>query len=172
MGQDQDVLGTLAQRRDRDLEYVEAVIEVLAEALPRDGVGEVAVGRGDEAHIGLERAGPAQALELPLLEHPQELGLHHRAHLGDLVEEQRPSGGLLDAADLGRDRPGEGPFLVTEELRLEKLLRKRRAVDRDERLAGARRALVNQPGDDLLAGPRLAGDEHRGVRRGNAPDVA
>ena len=79
----------------------------------------------------------ADALELALLEDAQELGLHQRAHLADLVEEQGAARGLLEAADLGRRRAGEGSLLVTEELRFEELLGQRRAVDRHERLAGA-----------------------------------
>ena len=75
----------------------------------------------------------AEALELALLEHAQQLGLDGRRHLADFVEKQHAAVGLLDAARLGADRAGEGAALVAEQLRLEQLIRKRRAVDRDER---------------------------------------
>ena len=51
-----------------------------------------------------ERARAAEALELVLLQHAQELGLRARAHVADLVEEQRAAVGLLEAADALLDR--------------------------------------------------------------------
>ena len=44
----------------------------------------------------------ADALELALLEHAQELHLGHRRELADLVEEQRAAVGQLEAAFLAR----------------------------------------------------------------------
>ncbi len=49
-----------------DLEDVQTVVEVLAKRLPRDARRQVAIGGGDDAHVGFERAGAAHALELPL----------------------------------------------------------------------------------------------------------
>ena len=60
--------------------------------------------------------------------------------------------------------PREGSPFVPEQLRLEELLRQRRAVDRDERTTRPRRALVDEAGDHFLAGPRLPRDEHRSFR--------
>src|SRR5439155_25744139 len=142
LGKRQNIVGPLAQRRDVDLEHIEAVVKVLPKRLPRDARRQVAVRGGDDAHVGFERAGPSQTLELTLLEDTEKFRLNHRTHLSDLVKEQRSSRGLLDAADLGRDRAGKRPLLVSEQLRLEKLFGERRAIDRDERLAGARGALV------------------------------
>ena len=164
LGQRQDVLAPLAQRCDVDLEHVEPVVEVEPERAALHAGFEVAIGGGDQAHVGLQRARASHPLELARLEHAQQLGLHQRAHLRDLVEEQRAARRLLDAPDLGGGGAGERALLVAEQLRLEQLLRQRRAVDRDERLAGAIRSLVDQARDHFLAGPGLAGDEHGGFR--------
>ena len=58
---------------------------------------------------------------------------------------------------------GEGAPRVAEELALEELLGHRGAVDGDEGSLRARAARVERPRDELLAGPALAGDEHRRV---------
>ena len=72
-------LGAIAQRRQRDREDVEPVVEVLAELAVGDQLLEVAVGRRDDAHVDLDRLGAADALELALLQHAQQLDLHlHR----------------------------------------------------------------------------------------------
>ena len=48
---------------------------------------------------------------------------------------------------------------MPEQLGLEQRLGNRSAVERDEALLAAQRALVNRSGDHFLAGPRLACDE-------------
>ena len=62
-------------------------------------------------------------------------------------------------------RAGERALLVAEDLALEQRLRNRRAVDRDERKRRARAELVDRLRDQLLAGARLAGDQHRRAGR-------
>ena len=148
-----------------DRDDVEAVVEVLAEAPLGDRGGEVLVGRRDEPHVDPQRLGAADALELALLEAAQQLGLQREAHVADLVEEERPLVGELEAALLLGDGAGERPLLVAEELGLEQRLGDRRAVDLDQRLLGAGAVLVQQVGDQLLAGAALAGDQHGAARR-------
>src|SRR5262249_36596714 len=91
----------------------------------------------------------------------QQLHLHLDGDLGDLVEEQRALVRELEAAGLVRDGAGERALLVAEELALDERRRDRRAVDADERSLSTRRVLVQRARDELLAGARLAGDEHR-----------
>ena len=68
----------------------------------------------------LQRIGSviADALEHALLQHAQQLHLHRRAHVADLVEEQRAALGDLEAALAGGDGAGEGAPLVAEQLGL------------------------------------------------------
>ena len=64
---------------------------------------------------------------------------------------------------------GEGASHVAEQLALEQLLGNGGAIDGGEVLLGPRAHPVDGAGQDFLAGPALAGDEHRGVvarRRG------
>ena len=61
--------------------------------------------------------------------------------------------------------PVNAPRLVAEQLRLDQAVGQRRAAHLDERLVGARRVVVNGVRDQLLAGARLAADQHGGVGR-------
>ena len=133
LGQRRDVVLAVAQRRHLDRDDVEPVEQVLAELALLHHLAQVAVGRGDDAHVHAQRAGAAEPLELVLLEHAQDLRLRARAHVADFVEEQRAAVGLLEAADALLVGAGEGALLVTEQLRLEQVLLERRAVDLDER---------------------------------------
>ena len=53
--QQRNVLGPLAQRRHADREDVEPVVQVLAERPRRDQLLEIAVGRGDDPHVDVDR---------------------------------------------------------------------------------------------------------------------
>ena len=79
VGEQRDVARPLAQRRDVDLDHVQAVEEVLAEAALLELLLEVAVGGGHDAHVHLEGLVAAHALELALLQEAQQLDLHGRA---------------------------------------------------------------------------------------------
>ena len=88
-----------------------------------DASHEVAVGGGDDAHV--DRAGlrAAHALELAVLQDAQQLGLQRDGQLADLVQEQRPPVGQLEAAELARQGAGEGALLVAEQLALDQARR-------------------------------------------------
>ena len=161
--QDRDVLAALAQRRHVERDHVEPVVEILAEAARGDLLLEILVGRGDHAHVDLDRLGAADALEAVLLQDAQHLGLRHQAHVGDLVEEDRAAVRELELAALLRERAGEGALLVAEQLGLDQLLGHRGAVHLDERALAALALQVDLARDELLAGAVLAGDQHPGV---------
>ena len=65
----------------------------------------------------------AHALELALLQHAQQLRLQLEGQLADLVEEQRAAVGQLEAPELPRQRAGERPLLVPEQLALDQVSR-------------------------------------------------
>ena len=122
---------------------------------------EVAVGRGDHAHVHLDRVRIADALELALLQHAQQLHLQRRAHRPDFVEEERALVRLLEPSLAVADRAGERAAHVAEELGFEQRFGNGAAVERDEAMHAARAVVVNRARDDFLAGAGLAGDEDR-----------
>ena len=85
------------------------------------------------------------------------------AHVADFVEEQRAAVGLLEPADALLVGAGEGALLVSEQLRFEQVLLQRGAVHLDEVARRAQRVVMDRAGDQLLAGPRFAADQHRRV---------
>src|SRR4051812_23721578 len=78
--------------------------------------GQVAVGCRDHAGVRVEDRGAADSLEFALLEDAEELRLGRVGQLADLVEEDRPAGGALEAAGALAVGAGEGAALVAEEL--------------------------------------------------------
>src|SRR3954469_9382621 len=89
---------------------------------------DVAVGRRDDADVDLEHLVAAYALDFALLEHAEQLGLHGKGHIADLVQEERTAAGSLELAPTLLRRTGERAGLVTEHLALDELAWNRRAV--------------------------------------------
>src|SRR5207247_752541 len=116
------------------------------------------------------RRAAADAQDLALLQHAQELHLDVGRDLGDLVEEERAAVGALEAAGARRDGARERALLVAEELALEDALGEGLHVDGDERAADAVAPVVEQAGNELLARAALALDQHRGAARRHAAD--
>src|SRR5207245_6922440 len=136
-----------------------AIIEILAEALLLHHLGQVLVRGRHDADIDLERARSAEALELALLEHAQDLGLRDQREVGHLVEEERAAVREFEASFLASRGAREGALLVSEQLGLEERLGQRRAVDGDERTVAPSRALVDRARHQLLPGTTLALDQ-------------
>src|SRR5690606_6496766 len=166
----QHVAAAGPQRRDVDVDHVDAEEQILAEAAVLDRGLEVAVGGRDQPHVGLELLVGADRSNLALLERAQQLGLDLQRDLADLVEEQRAAGRLLKQARARLAGVGEGPLRVAEQLALEQGVGDRRAVDRHERGRAADTATMERARDQLLAGAALAGDQYRRVGLARAGD--
>src|SRR5204863_8771442 len=115
---------------------------------------------GDEPQVRVDGPRPPDALEGLVLEDPEKLRLERGPDVPDLVEEDRAAVRHLQLAALLLMRSGKGSLLVAEQLGLEQLFRQRHAVDDDERPIGPETPAMDRPGDDLLAGPALAQEQH------------
>ncbi len=151
----------LAQRRLRQAQHAEAVVEVGAETAIADSGFEIMVRGRDDAHVDAHGVVPAEALVGAFLQEAQQRGLALHRQIADLVQEQGAAMGHLDAAELAAGRAGEGAALVAEQFGLDQRMRDGAAVDRDEGHGGASRLAMQRLRGELLAGAGLAGDEHR-----------
>ena len=106
---------------------------------------------------------PPSALDLPLLQGAQQLGLQVERHLAHLVEKERALVRQLEAADLARDGAGERALLVAEELAFEQAGGNGGAIQLDEGALAARAQAVDGARQQFLAGSRLALDQHGGI---------
>ena len=115
VGQREQVVRALAQRRDVKVHHVEAVEQVLPELAANDRFLQDAVRRGDDADIDLHRLRAADAVDLAFLDGAQQLGLKPDIHFRYLVQQQRAAVGFLELADAARDGAGERALLVAEQ---------------------------------------------------------
>jgi hypothetical protein len=123
--------GGMSARRSRSggrkiAHHVDAVVQVGAVLAALHHLLEVAVGGADQPHVDLHRLAAADAFELALLQHAQQLGLEGRRDVADLVEEQRAAVRHLEAALAVAHGAGEGALLVAEEFALQQRSRSAR----------------------------------------------
>ena len=86
--------------------------------------------RRDQADVDLDRLVAADAEDLLVLQHAQQLGLQRQRHVADFVEEQRAAVGVLEAALAQPVGAGERAGLVAEQLVVEQVLVEGGAVHR------------------------------------------
>src|SRR3954471_8663055 len=101
IGEGKDVLASLPQGRDADLDDIEPVVEILAEPARADLVGQIAIGGGDQPDIHLDVVVRSHRPDAPLLDGAKQLYLKVERELADLVEEERSVLGGLEEPLLG-----------------------------------------------------------------------
>src|SRR5271155_1207310 len=116
LGEQRDVLGTLAQWRDGDDVEGQTGEEIAAEAAAFGERRAIGVGGGNEADIEVVHLVAADALEAAVFDDAQDLLLHGERSGGDLVEEQGAAIGDLKAREAAARRTGESARLMAEEL--------------------------------------------------------
>src|SRR5437764_170341 len=115
-GQGLDVLGTVTQRCDGDPGDVQAIEQVFAESTRGDLPGQVTVSGRNDARVGTKSLGPTYELVFMLLKHAEDLRLGRERKFANLIEENGATRRALESPWLAPIRPGESPFLVTEQL--------------------------------------------------------
>ncbi|MNS89099.1 hypothetical protein D3C72_1230990 [compost metagenome] len=161
VGQLEDVLAALAQRRNAQRQHAQPVEQVGAEASVALRGHQVHVRGRDDAQVQRDRLVPAQSRDGALLQEAQQRHLAFQRQVADLVEKQRAALRLLDPADLALVRAGERTLLVAEQFRLHQVRGDGAAVDGDERPLAPARGIVDRLRGQFLAGAGFAGDEYR-----------
>ena len=154
-----DVLAPLAQRRQIDPQHVQPVDTDRRGTLPSSTSSRsgrfVAATTRTSTLIG---CAPPTRVNSRSSSTRSSFTCVRRRDLADLVEEQRPRVGELEAPEPPLGRAGERALLVAEQLALEQRLRQRADVHGDERLVAPRAERADRARDELLAGAALALD--------------
>src|SRR5512146_204497 len=140
-GEQLDVLPALAQRRQRQIEDIEAIEQIFAKAALPDRQGEVDIGCNDDARIDLNGPRAADPVDRVLLQKAQQMALKLERQIADIVKEDRAAVGGFEPADAALRCAGEGALLVTEKLARDEGRRQGSAIDRNEGSVPEGRAL-------------------------------
>ncbi|MNN51976.1 hypothetical protein D3C81_1666420 [compost metagenome] len=130
------------------------------------------MGGGDQAEVDLARLALAEAEQLALLQHAQQVALQFQGHFADLVEEQGAALGRLDLAlHAAAPGTGEGALGIAEQLAGQQVAGQAAAVDGDEGTVTADARVVDALGEGLLAHAGLALQQDRHPRGGQLPGL-
>ncbi len=109
-----NVLFVIAQRRQIDVEDIQPEIKILPQMAAADRLFGIFVRGREHAHIHRRLGLASQPADLAVFQHAQEFRLRRRRHLADLIEQQRPAVGQLEAPDAAFRRAGKRATLVSE----------------------------------------------------------
>ena len=121
----------------------------------------------DDPHVDVDGRLASDALDLMVLQHAEQPHLGGKRQFADLVEKERAAIGPLEPALMLLSGSRKTPLLMAEQLGIDQFGGNRPAVDPDEGAVGPLRPRMNRPRHHLLAGARLAEDQHGEVRRGD-----
>ena len=111
------IVKSFPQRRNADRDYIEPVIQILAEGAVRNLLLQIAVGRGDKTDVEVYRLGAADPGDFFGLDGAQQLHLQIHGHVADFIEEQGTAVGHFEeslfTAGIGA---GEGASFIAEQL--------------------------------------------------------
>ena len=152
------------ERRGSQGHDVNPVVQVLAKDPVLDRGGQIPIRGANDPDIDPDRFGPADPLEAPQLQDPQQRNLGLHGDVADFVKENRPARGGLEKTRFPGRGPGKSPFFVAEEGAVYQLLGQGGAIDLNERLFGASAPGMNGVCDQLLARAAFAGGPPCGPR--------
>ena len=118
-GQQRNVVKALAQRRDENLDDIQAVKEILAETAGRDAIFEMAVAGGHQMDVHRDGVLAADPLKGAGFEDAEQLGLDAQADVRDFVEEEGAAVGAFEAAGALCGGAGERAFLMPKQFALQ-----------------------------------------------------
>lgn len=151
------------QGRQPDRHHIETEIEIFAkQALPYQ-LQKIVMSRGNDPDIGPNWRAASNRGVLTLLQNPKQPGLGLWRHVSNLVQEKRAALGLLEPPGTSLGGTGKCPFFVSKQLALDEFTRNGGHVDGNEGAIAPATVIVERPGNQFLARPRLTRDQNRQV---------
>src|SRR4051812_14288764 len=128
-----DIFLPLAQRRHRQVDNVEAKVEVVPEFSLGHELLEILVRGRHQSNVSAQGLVAADPFEGALFaDYAKQFYLRARVDLADFIEKDRSAIGLLEPPNPTFVRPGESTPLVSEKLTFQQLRGERGAMDGDK----------------------------------------
>ena len=163
MGEQRDISHAIAQGRHLDFDYRDAEIKVFAEGAFADHLLQIAVGGAEHSNIDGMRNVRTQALDRPLLQHAQQLGLQREGQVADLIDEDRAVVRFFKSSAAALVCAGECAAFVAEQFGVDQCVWERANRKSHKRFICARAQAVDGISNHLLARAAFTCDQHGGL---------
>ena len=124
LGNDQDILPSLAQGRHNHLNSGKVLTEILSKPPLHHRLRQVLPRRAEDSNIDLNRFSPSDTFKFPFLKDPPQFILQARRERIHLTEQQGPLMREFEAASAAAQGTGQRPFFMAEKFRLQQMIRK------------------------------------------------
>ena len=167
-----NVVHSMAQRRHVELDHVQSVVQVFAEAALENFPLQIAVRGGHHLHVDVHGHRRADRRHFVLLQHAQQFRLELERHFADFIQKHDAAFGGAKHAQAAPGRAGKRALLVTEQLAFGKRGGERGAIDGHKRFVAPRSQAMQQARPKFFAGARFAADQNRALNIGSALHMA
>src|SRR3984957_19067373 len=160
LSQGNDVFWPRAQRRDVQLDGVQAIIEIGPEPSVGRQRGKISVARRYDARLGDRLSRIAELAIGTVFQQPKELALQGQWQSRHLVEEKRTRSCLFHQSDMRAFGRGHRSTCVAEHFALGAVDRNRRATDNNKGKLPPHRRIMELARCDFLADTGFAQEKH------------
>ena len=164
--QHNDVFAAFAKRRQRNLNGSQPVVEVFAEFTFFHQPDQIAVGGGNDAHIGFLDFGGAHFDIFAVFQYPQQSHLGGQGEFGHFVQEKRSLVGHFEIAAPAGNGSGKRALFVPEQFAVDGAFGDGAAVDGKIGAVFAGRKMMDDFGNNFLTRSTFAGNQHGDVGGG------
>src|ERR1700726_2175489 len=165
LGKQQNIVAAVPQRRNGDRHGRNSKVKILAKRFVGHRGAQILVRRRQDADAYFDFLGPADALESLFFQYAQQLALNRERQLPDFVEKKSSAVSELELPKFPPPGSRVSAALVAEEFVLDQSFRNGRAVERHERLLGARAEVMNRSREKLFARSAFAQEQNGRIGR-------
>src|SRR4029453_6741773 len=115
LSQQGNILAAIAEWRQPDVNHIQTVKQVFAQLTFANSIVCILIGSRKDANVNQDFFATAKPSHAALLENSEQLGLKHRGHLSDFVEQQRSTTRQLEASLAAGDCSRESAPLMAEQ---------------------------------------------------------
>src|SRR5437868_7704310 len=156
VGERNDVFPALTQRRNTQMNLVQAMKQIVAERALLYLIFQIAAGRRDDPSIGRNFLDPTNTVIRSSVQNAQQLHLRARFEFTDFVEEQCALVGQLEEPGFLRVGAAKCAFLISEQLTLNQMFGKSTTVHVNQRFVTSQRKMMNRSRNNLFSASCLA----------------
>src|SRR5271163_1485289 len=154
-----NVLSAAREPWNADLNRAQPVEKILAKTTCENFRAQVAIRRGNEAHVHLFCFRRPDALDFAILNHAQELRLHLQRSLTNFIQKYRATVCVFEQARTSVCRAGKCAANVAKELAFEQRVNQSRTIANGETLCTNRAHLMQGARDEFFPGARRTSNE-------------